>query len=442
MTRKSRRDFIKSAACIGLAGLTAGCSFLSGDSPNETTPPPTPTPTPTPPPQIRTRVSSTLRTSEFDTLQSAVDEVRTGGALLIDTDFTLDRTVSLRSDMYVLGAGGTVSAAPNTSQDLLRLEDVSNVVINGITMDGGWNKVGDDGNTGTRLIGGVNLGSLRNIRIRNCTLKNTGLNAIELGEKKGGTIEDVYIANNTIQHSRNHGIILWVRKNSGKLRNVIVENNSVYDTYKAQAIGVFGRENAQTRNTAFLANYVNNAGLADKRGTNVAFEELTRNNVAYGNEIVGNRYALRSGIGASKDADNNIIANNRVINCLRGIHVQNFEFYTPSGPPKNNLVIGNDVSAGREGFYYNRLDGDLHVCNNRITNVTEVIAAGGRNTGSNYTFRNNGGSVSASKAGVPSSIDSSVTYTNDSDTVVGEASWDRGSIDPDDPVSVSVTTRV
>jgi hypothetical protein len=345
--------------------------------------------------------------------------------------------------MLLRGAGGTIQAADGTSQNMLQPEDgVQNLWIDGVTIDGGWGGPDSGVNVGVRLIGGLDFGDITNIRITNCTLRNSGLNAIELVNRSGGVISDLYIADNTIESSRNHGIILGVKETEGSLHDVVIENNTVRDSYDAQGIGVFGQAPAEEFNTAILNNTVDNSGFSAKYGTNIAFEERADNNIAYANEVVGNSSSNKGGVAATKDGDNNILGNNRVSNCARSLQVQNLDYFEPEGPPRRNLVVRNYVTTGTNGFYYNRLDGDLHVSDNLIEDVGTVVADGGDNTGSNYTFYNNGSSVSDSGVGLPDSVGSSVSYQDADGNTVGTASWGRGSPDPDDPVSVSVSTNV
>jgi hypothetical protein len=162
--------------------------------------------------------------------------------------------------------------------------------------------------------------------------------------------------------------------------------------------------------------------------------------VAYANRVVGDAAANRGGIAATKDADRNIIGNNRVSQCARSLQVQNLDWYE-EGPPRYNVVVRNHVKTGSKGFYYNRLDGDLHVSDNRFEDVNELVVDGGDNTGSGYRFYNNGPSVPSSGSGLPRTIGSSVEYTDAEGNVIAVADWERGSLRSDDSVSVSVTTR-
>jgi len=386
---------------------------------------------------------ATVYTSDYSSLSDAVAAASARDRVLVDTDHTLDTAVRPKSDMLIRGAGGTIQAADGTNQNMLQPEDgVQNLWIDGVTIDGGWQGPDSGVNVGVRLIGGLDFGDITNIRITNCTLRNSGLNAIELVNRSGGVMSDIYIADNTIERSRNHGIILGIKETEGSLHDVIIESNTVRDSYDAQGIGVFGQSPAEEFNTAILDNTVDNSNFSHTYGTNIAFEERADNNVAYANEVIGYPLSNRGGVAATKDADNNILGNNRVSNCARSLQVQNLDYFEPEGPPRRNLVVQNYVTSGTNGFYYNRLDGDLHVFDNLIEDVGTVIADGGDNTGSNYTFYSNGSSVSSSSVGLPDSVGTSVSYQDSDGNTVGTASWSRGSPSPDDPVSVSVSTNV
>jgi len=422
--------------------------------------------------------SNTVFASDFDGLQEAVDAVPEGGTVAVDTDFTLEETVDLRSDISLEGLGGTISAGPETNVDLLGTDDVSNVHINGLTVDG--NRSSNDGN---RLIGGVNVGGVSNLRVTDCRLRNAALNAVELVATSEDELDDIYIANNTISGSANHGVILGVKEAAGTLHDVIIENNTITDTVEAQAIGVFGQDPGEEYNTAILGNTVDNTDNTSRNGTNIAFEEDAHDNIAYGNQVVCNPSANRSGIGATKNARHCIIGNNLVRDTRRAYYIANWEYYEPEGPPRFNVVTQNVARNSVSGFYHRALEGDLAVTINRFLDCGNIIEEEESN-GSGYRISLNGPGVSADGIGLPDDIGDSVSYraasddtappgsndishsvsysdsttavydhqhsnglrdsVSDVDTqgdLIAEATWDRGSPDPDDPVSVSVETN-
>jgi hypothetical protein len=289
------------------------------------------------------------------------------------------------------------------------------------------------------------VGPVSNIRITNCTIENSGLNAINFVDKNGDPMTDIYVANNTVKNSRNHGILFGVRDENGSgglVENLLITGNRVHDSYDAQGIGVFGQDGGVARSCAVVNNTVDQTGGVHRSGANIALEEEVENSIVYANTVLGDPSASRGGPNITKDARRCILGNNYVKDCARSIVVKNHSYYEPDGPPRFNLVIENEVVDGADGFYYSDIDGDLHVSDNLFTNCSEGIADGGSNTGSNYTFYNNGSSVSSSVAGIPETIGSSVSYTDNDGNTVGTGAWAAGSTDPADPVNVAVSTKV
>lgn len=383
-----------------------------------------------------------LRSSEYDSLQAAVNAASARDRVLVDTDHVLNDWVTLKSDILVLGDGGTIRAADGTGSDVLRPENVTNVWIDGVTIDGGWEGPdGDGGNVGTRLIGGINPGPVSNLRVTNCTLRNSGLNAIELGEKGGATIEDVYVANNTITNARNHGVVIWAEDDPGEstVRNAIVEDNLVERFHRAQGIGFFGRGNSYVENVAILNNRVKDTATTDMAGAAVALEENVRYGIAYGNDVTGRRGA-KNGCAVTKSAKDCAVLRNRVDGAQGGITALSFAFFDgdPNAPVDRAVFARNYATDADHGFSYQKIDGRVHVANNRFENTgSPVINDRGDNTGT-ITFENNGAGVS--DAGLPASRGTGVSYSDARSSV--EASWSRGSVDPNDPVEVSVSVDV
>jgi len=387
-----------------------------------------------------------LATSEYGGIQAAVDAASAKDVISVDADETVSSVVALKSDIKIEGAGGVITAADGSSKDMLRPGEVSNVWIDGIHLDGGWEGPnGDGGNVGTRCIGGVNVGPVDNIRITNCTIENSGLNAVNFVDKNGDEMTDIYIANNTIRNSRNHGILLGVRDENGSgglVENLLIRGNQVDDSYDAQAIGCFGQDGGVARNCAIVDNMIDQRGGVDPSGANIALEEEVENCIVYANTILGDPNASRGGPNITKDGRNCILGNNYVKDCARSIVVKNHSYYEPDGPPRYSLVIKNEVVDGSDGFFYSDLDGDLHVSDNCFTNCNKGITDGGSNTGTNYTFYNNGPSVSSAKVGIPDNVGTSVTYTDEDGNTIGSGTWSAGSVDPSNPVSVSVSASI
>ena len=157
-----------------------------------------------------------LYTSDYSGIQATIDAASATDTVRVDTVETVSEVVSVKSGIKVEGDGGKIQAADGSGTDILRPSEASNIWFDGLHIDGGWEGPnGDGGNVGTRCIGGVNVGPVDNIRITNCTIENSGLNAVNFVDKNGDEMTDIYIANNTIRNSRNHGILLGVRDENG-----------------------------------------------------------------------------------------------------------------------------------------------------------------------------------------------------------------------------------
>jgi len=378
---------------------------------------------------------SVHRTSDYSSLQAAVDTAEPKDRVLVDTDHTVSSDVTLKSDILIRGDGGTIINGDGANANVLKPENVANVWIDGVEIDG--NK---QNNLGGRLIGGIDLGTIENLRITNCHIHDSANNGIELQEKSGGEYKDIYIANNRIEQNDYHGIVMGVKNSGASIHDVIVEKNTVVDSIKDQDIGIFGQTSA-CYNIAFLENDVSASSAIERGGTMMALEEKVNDSIMYGN-TVSCHTATKAGMGATKDAENCIVANNYVENANRSLICAVFDFFDGRQDVcAYNLFTENHVDSGSMGFWYKNLDGAINVSGNRVTNTSPVISDGGGNTTDlgPYTFENNGSSISG---GVPSSIGSSASWTDSNGNTLGSASWNRGSVDPSNPVSVSVQTSI
>jgi hypothetical protein len=391
----------------------------------------------------------TIKVSNYSGFQNALDALSQYDTLEIDTDVDVTSTSKLRTkNTRVIGAGGTVTATDRLG-DMLRPE-ADNITIDGVTFDGGWGGVGSN-KLASRGIGGVNLGDVSNLRIKNNRVKNIGGNAgIEVYHKHGYVSSDIYIYNNTVDHVQYHGILVATRSESGRneVSDVIIESNTVTRDLNGQAFGCFAQKGGTTKQIAYIDNLFDNRGYSDADGvdaTTYAFEEDVDYAVAYGNRAYGLPGGINAGLNTSKGGQQCISANNYIENHGRAQICWDRSYDLSDGPPRDMLYIENEIVNSNHGFWYSALDGDLHVSDNLFTNCNSELtetSAQGSNTGSNYTFYNNGPNASGSGIGLPGSIGSSASWTDRNGDVVGKASWTRGSISPDDPVTVSVSTTI
>jgi hypothetical protein len=373
-----------------------------------------------------------------------LDAANPGDTVMVDTDHQVaDRQpASIEvpvSDIKIEGDGTSVieAASPNPTGDILRIENKENIWVDNLIIDARCGE--SDGKA--RNIGGQEVGTLKNIRVTNCVCKNSGRNAINfVNDNTAGDLADFYIANNTVNFASGHGILLGVYDNAGSVRieNVIYENNTVINT-NSQAIGIFAvGNNASAENVLYVDNTIDQPPSTDNRGSNSAFEANVSYAAYYANEIISGPDTLQGGITITKGGEQNIVARNKVRNGGRMILVEDRQPFL-GGPPRTNLVIGNDCRGGTHGVYYDELDGDLQISDNHIRGIRNVVTDAGGNTGGNYKIFNNGAQVSTSESGLPDRIQNPVELVDSRGDAVGAIAWNRGSPAPDEPVQVTVS---
>ena len=374
-----------------------------------------------------------LYSSDYDDLQAAVDDAAKRDTVVIDTDHTISANVELPSDLKVEGDGGTLTLDDGADDDVLRTDDCENVWIDGVHIDG--NKANQSG--AGRGIGGASIGSLSNIRVTNCRIEDCWGNGIELvADDAGDVIQDIYIATNEILGTRRHPIVCGVSGGSATMHDVIYESNTIVGCDIAQHMGFFGHKGSVAENAALIGNDVSKAdGL--QRGSGTSLEEIVHNSIVYANtydDMMG-----KTGPLVTKDGQNNLVARNSVRETKHGAGVQNYDYYEPDGPPTDNIVTHNDIADCNNGVRLNNLEGGNVVHYNRIRDCDNVI---GGNSTDGAVLIENGSDVPSGDVGLPDEIGDGVSYETPDGEVGAEASWSRGSPNPDDPVQVDVATHV
>ena len=414
-----RRRYLRrvGSAAAGAAGIAlAGCGTPDGDRPEERT----------------TDVGrSEVRTANAGGLRETLQQAEVGETVVVDTDETLQETLQWKSGVDLRGDGGMIRIAGGADADGIRTADVSDVIIRDITIDGQR----DHQHGGNALIGGRNLGHVRNVRVQNCTLLNSYGNSITF-HVKSGEVNDVYIGYNRIDRTRRHNVLFGV-DGAGEIHDVIIEGNKLTNWYQAQAVGCFGQGSGWAYDVAMIGNYADHSVQRDNEG-GYTFEERTHNCLLYANhvnDITGN------GLSTSKEGYHNLIAENdtRNLESGSGSFVGNFRYHEPDGPPYENVVTCNysynDTNGAREQmtngnnlFYRNRLE----AWNSRRFVDRDI-------DGPPDHYGNDTG-VPKADAGVPDgwATTTSIRYPSQTGYTAAEASWSRGSSDPDDPVTVDV----
>ena len=370
--------------------------------------------------------------SEHPSIQSALDTTAPQDVVVIDEDATIS-DARIPNDVKIEGDGGVLTVEPGTSNHGFTIDGAQNVWIDGVELHGN----GATHSAGNYAIGGPgNNGPFRNIRITNCVVRNFRGDGIHLVDNGGGDSGDVYIANNDFENFGQHGMVFGASENSsGKLSNVVIERNRVIGMGTAQGIGVFGQDGVDVHSVAVLGNEVGVQNTNDG-GQALNFEEDTRNCIMYGNHC-HDWNAGNIGPSISKSGHHHAVVNNLAENGPGGLTVQNFQYFHPNGPPRDNVVAHNQVknvtygikywdNQGPAGnvFYHNEIIGADHVFH---TN-NQVIPS----------FMQDNGPRLGGDVGLPGSIGNGVTKQTRNGLPGVNAEWSRGGPGPDAPVSVTV----
>ena len=375
--------------------------------------------------------------SDYRSLQAAVDGTPTRGVLLVDEDVTVSSQVDLHSDMMVRGHGGTISVAGSRTQTF-EGDGVENVWIDGIEWDGQRNS----------HFFGMSMfeGDCTNIRITNNVLRRASGNFLTFRARGRGTLqEDIYIGNNVLRNEREpkddgHGIV-WGADDGAEGRHVLFEGNVIRNYGAAQGIGFFANKRegsvGSLENFAAVGNEIRWEGRGRQLGGHgVVAEGNTHRCVLYGNSVEGPDNPF-NGLSVTKVGEENLVVRNYSEVGKSGLSIQNYDFYEPSGPPSHNVFARNLVRDSGAGFFLKKTDTPNAVFENRFENCDIGIRLADART--NGYWENNGEYVG--EVGVPAELGDSVRVQANDRSWSGAASWSRGSCDPDDPVRVDVDVR-
>ena len=193
----------------------------------------------------------------------------------------------LAPGLRILGAHGETTLRLVQGPAIFTAQDASDIVLQGLTLDGQGIKPGSDGAL-------VNFNAVSNLTIADCVIVNAGGNAVALTQCTG-TVSDTTIRNsadnalfsldgrltirgNTISKSGNGGIRVWQSAKRGD--GSIIENNTIEDTQargggdgqNGNAINVYRAERVIVR-----GNTIRRAAFTAVRG-NAASHIVIRNN--------------------------------------------------------------------------------------------------------------------------------------------------------------------
>jgi uncharacterized secreted repeat protein (TIGR03808 family) len=221
-------------------------------------------------------------------LQKAIDEAgRLRQPLWLDLGRYRTGPLRLAPGLRIIGAHGETSLRLVQGPALFTARDASDIVLQGLTLDGQGIKPGSDGAL-------VNLNSVSGLTIADCIIVNAGGNAVALtqctGTVSGTTIRNsadnalfsldgcMTIRGNTIARSGNGGIRVW--QSAKRSDGSIIENNTIEDTQargggdgqNGNAINVYRAERVVVR-----GNVIRRAAFTAVRG-NAASHIVIRNN--------------------------------------------------------------------------------------------------------------------------------------------------------------------
>ena len=402
----------------------------------------------------------THQSSNYNSVQAAVNSLSARDTLVLDDTKTISSAVNLKSDIRIQGDSNTsphIRVSQGSGSDGLRPEGVSNVLIDGVVIDGQRGSGSTNNNPGTNsLIGGRGLGKVSNLRIINCTVLESGGNGMTFHcDSSNSELQDIYVGFNTLDKPYRHGILFGTDPGGSGgpnapslIHDCIVEGNSVTNWFKAQAYGCFGENGGWSENVAFIGNVADHSVQRDNEGGFI-FEEQTRHCLHFANSIndtTGNCFS------SSKNSYRNLHANNKGTNCssASGCMIGSFNYHVDSsedyGPETHDNVATKNVFenntnglrtqfCGCENYFY---DNYLTYTDRRFVKRQLINCSA-----SDVYDVQNSSSVSKSGKGVPNDWETTtqVSYDAPSGSTGASAQWSRGSIDPNDAVSVDVSVN-
>ncbi|MDT3435473.1 hypothetical protein [Haloarcula sp. 1CSR25-25] len=382
-----------------------------------------------------------LYSSDYSSLQAAVDDASVRDVVVVDANETLTSTLRIKDDIKLEGDGGTLSVPSDGDHGIGLYGPLKNVWIDGLTLIGPGQKPVLEGNYG---IGGPgDNGPLQNIRITNNRIEEFPNNGISFTVWGSNDADDIYVANNTVVNSGSHGMVFGCgevgESNSNEISNLLVENNIVDGVDQAQGIGTFGHSGGVTHHVAFVGNVSGRQTQNDRGGTAMAFEEDTHHCVAYGNET---HTWNRGNLGViAKNGQYNLIANHYAHDGPSGLNCNNYNYYLPEGPPTKNIYTHNYVDNCNKGVHYKNIDSPGNVFyHNRFSNVGTELSLGAPALDGSSDQPRVWDRTTDSDTGLLDTIGDGATFTTPSGEVGADVSWQRGSTDPSDPVVVTVDT--
>ena len=167
-------------------------------------------------------------------VQACLDSIEAAGSGVMIVppggDFNLDTVVNLPSNVTITGGGRLVNGVTGISNlysFMFRSEGKSNIVIDGIEIDGNTSL---SGYNGTAYPGVMYFAGCENLTLRNCHIYDSSSDGILVSEYNGGSTNygantNVSITGNLFERCRRDGVVI-----SGA-KGVVISGNRIIDTY-------------------------------------------------------------------------------------------------------------------------------------------------------------------------------------------------------------------
>lgn len=311
-----RRRLVAAAAGLGLISAAARAK----PKPSEKSPPSTANDTGLVPDSDQ---------DQSATLQRLVDESAARHQVLaLPPGRFLIRTVMLRANSRIVGAGGATTLRQIGGGAMLVAEDADNLLVNSLTLDGGLAPLDKGRAQGLLTVRRANGMKLRNLTIKDSMLHGLALDAVG-GTVEGCTISTVAdaglfsidargleIVRNVVGGAGNNGILVW-RSKAGD-DGTIVSGNRI-ERINANAGGTGQNGNGinvfRANGVLVTGNRIADCAYSAVRGNAASNMQMVANSCQRLGEVA--LYAEFSFEGA-------LIANNVVDGAATGISVTNF----------------------------------------------------------------------------------------------------------------------
>lgn len=316
-------------------------------------------------------------TDESTGLQAALDDADTDGiAVMIPYDATVvakEITTNTGQRLYGPGTLKLPDSQANFTR-ILRAEDVSDVVIDGLVLDGN----NANQTPGNQQMHALQIRGSSNVRVRHCTIKNPEGDGINIPEGS-----DILIESNLITGPNRAGIAMTGgTPDVDGIQDVQIIGNRLQDTATEGVDSEPNEANDVSSNVLVAFNVMDNALSA------VGIDE---SNVITGWRIIGNTIGKRVAMSFTEDlifALNHVVADDVVVDAdyynkdLQIVHNHIEQsgntgpvirlVYTDSGGGENVDISHNRIiSAGGIGLQARGYDG-LTVADNRFHLLTGV----------------------------------------------------------------------